>query len=103
MNNYRKTNEAQQRILKIVEFLFSDVVHGYRPAQIARQVGTSPSSITRAMDNLRTAGWATHDEETGCWRLTPLIGQQAVKIYSALERHRARVEEAANRYTRNSD
>ena len=96
-------NNSQQRILKIIEFLFNDVVQGYQPMQIARHISATASSITRDMTNLKAAGWVVQDEDTGCWRIHPRIGQQAVKIYSAIERHRSRVEEAANRYTRTTD
>ena len=51
--------------------LFGDVAQGYPTSALARAVGCSPQVITRDLDNLRTAGLAERDEETGLWRLTP--------------------------------
>lgn len=96
-------NEAQQRLMKIVEMLADDAVVGYHPSQIARHVGTLPSNITRDMANLKEFGWAEKDEERGTWRLTPRIGQQAVKILNSTHRYSDMAEQARNRFTRIPD
>lgn len=98
----RKTNytsASQQRLLKVLMALFSDVVAGVPATSLAQAAGSSPSAITRDLDNLRTAGLAERDESTGLWRLTPRLPQQAVKIFSATARARSRADEAAQRYT----
>lgn len=97
------TNAAQQRVLTLVLVLFNDPVHGYPPAALARQLDCSPSVITRDLDNLRTAGLAERDEGSGCWRLTPRLPQQAIKVFTAIESAQRRVDEARNRFTRNPD
>ena len=94
------TNEAQQRIMKIVEMLANDVVMGYSPMQIARHIGTSPANITRDMSNLEQFGWVERDEERSTWRLTPRFGQQSFKVQNSIERAARRVEETQQRYTR---
>jgi len=97
------TNAAQQRLLKVVLALFSDVVFGLAPSSLAKELHCSPSEITRDLDNLRTAGLAERDESTGYWRLTPRLPQQALKAMSSLDRAKRKVEETMNRYTRNPD
>jgi DNA-binding IclR family transcriptional regulator len=96
------TNDAQQRILKVVLALFGDVVQGVQPTALARAVGCSAPQITRDLDNLATAGLAERDESTGLWRLTPRLPQQAIKVWTAIDRAERRVEESKNRFTRNT-
>jgi DNA-binding IclR family transcriptional regulator len=94
------TNDAQQRILKVVLALFGDVVQGVSPSALARAVDASAPAITRDLDNLRTAGLAERDETTGLWRLTPRLPQQAVKVFAAIDTAQRRVDEARQRFTR---
>ncbi|MCA0240188.1 MAG: IclR family transcriptional regulator [Proteobacteria bacterium] len=91
------TNAAQQRLLKVVLALFGDVVNGYAPSALARAVACSPQVITRDLDNLRTAGLAERDEETGHWRLTPRLPQQAVRVWAAIDRAERRVQDTRAR------
>lgn len=97
------TNEAQQRLLKLLLALFGDVVHGYPPTALAKAVGCAASATTRDLDNLRTAGIAERDDATGHWRLTPRLPQQAIKVFNAIDATQRRVDEARNRFTRNPD
>jgi DNA-binding IclR family transcriptional regulator len=100
MSNADYRNDAQQRVLQVMLALFSDVVAGVSNAAIAKATGYTPSSITRDLSNLRIAGLAERDETTGLWRLTPRLPQQAVKVFSAIDRHAAQVEQARSRFTR---
>lgn len=95
------TNEAQQRILRVVLALFADVVQGVAPTALARQVACSASVITRDLDNLATAGLAERDELTGLWRLTPRLPQQAVKVFGAISTAETRLMDAKQRFSRN--
>ena len=97
------TNTSQQRLLRVLHALFSDVVMGLPPSAIAKAVAASPSVITRDLNNLRTAGWAERDEATGLWRLTPVLPRQAIKVQAAISRHESRIDETRQRYTRNPD
>jgi DNA-binding IclR family transcriptional regulator len=97
------TNEAQQRILALALALFGDVVNGYTPGVLAKTTGQTASSMTRDLANLQEAGLAERIEETGNWRLTPRLPQQAIKVFSAIDRAERRIEEAKNRFTRNPD
>lgn len=94
------TNEAQQRLMRVVLALFGDVIAGYPPSVLCKAVGCSASVITRDLDNLLTAGWAERLETTGHWRLTPRLPQQAIKVFAAIDRAQREVDEARNRFTR---
>jgi DNA-binding IclR family transcriptional regulator len=61
------------------------------------------STITKDLDNLRSAGLAERNEATGHWRLSPRLPQQTIKVFNAIDAASRRVEEARNRYTRNPD
>lgn len=93
------TNDAQQRLVKVILVLFSDVVNGLTPGAIAREVGCSAAVMTRDLANLREAGIADRDEDTGQWRLTPRLPQQAVKVWMAIDAAERRIAEAKQRYT----
>lgn len=94
------TNDAQQRILKVMLYLFADVVQGVPPGALAKAVGCSAPLITRDLDNLATAGLAIRDEATGLWRLTPRLPQQAIKVFTAIDASQRRIDEARERFTR---
>lgn len=97
------TNAAQQRLLQVVLALFSDVVMGVSPVVLAKTVGCAQPVITRDLDNLKTAGLAERDEATGMWRLTPRLPQQAIKVWTAIDRAERRIEESKSRFSRNPD
>lgn len=97
------TNEAQQRLIKLLFLLFGDVVSGYPPTVLAKSLGCAGNVITRDLDNLRTAGVADRIEATGHWCLTPRLPQQAIKVFNAIDAAQRRVDEARNRFTRNPD
>jgi hypothetical protein len=37
------------------------------------------------------------------WRLTPRLPQQAIKVWTAIDRAERRIEESKNRFSRNPD
>lgn len=95
------TNDAQQRLLKVVMLLGEDVITGLAPAQIAKALNVPAPYVTRDLDNLRTAGWAIQQEETGRWLLGSKAGALGVKVMSSIDRAERKVAEARNRFTRN--
>lgn len=97
------TNEAQQRLVRLLLTLFGDVVQGFAPAALAKAVNCSNSVITRDLDNLLTAGLAERDERTGLWRLTPRLPQQAIKVWTAIDRAEQQLAQARQRFSRNPD
>lgn len=94
------TNDAQQRLVKLILVLFNDVATGYKPTALAKAMGCSASTITRDLDNLRTAGVAALHEETQCWRLTELLPQQTDKVWLAMSRAGRNLDEQRNNIAR---
>lgn len=97
------TNESQQRLIRVILALFSNVIQGLAPATLARLVGCSPQVMHRDLDNLRTAGLAQRDETTGHWCLTPRLPQQALKALATINEAEQRIAEARQRFTRQPD
>ena len=97
------TNDAQQRIIKVMLVLFSDAVKGLSPTALAREVNCSPAVMTRDINNLLTAGIAEKVESTGMIRLTTRLPQQSIKVWTAIERADRELQEAKNRFNRNPD
>lgn len=100
MSDSKYTNEAQQRLLAVVMLLGEDVIAGLAPTQIAKALNVPASYVTRDLDNLRTAGWAVQNEETGRWLLGTKAGALGVKVMTSIDRAERKVAEARNRFTR---
>ncbi|HDR9757548.1 IclR family transcriptional regulator [Burkholderia cepacia] len=96
------TNAAQQRLIRVLTVLFSDIVDGVTNSTIAREVGCSPAAVTRDLENLRTAGLAERDESTGRWLLTPRLPRQALTAMSVLDRRQRRLDEVRQRMSATS-
>lgn len=96
------TNDAQQRLLKVVMLLGEDVITGIAPAQIAKALNVPASYVTRDLDNLKTAGWAIQQEDTGRWLLGAKAGALGVKVMASIDRAERKVTEARNRFTRSN-
>lgn len=94
------TNDAQQRILRLLTVLAGNEITGLAPADIARQQGCSASIVTRDLANLREASFAEMVPETSRWRLAPQVVQIALAHMTALERAETRLAETRHRYSR---
>ncbi|URX63276.1 ArsR family transcriptional regulator [Luteibacter anthropi] len=97
MSGTNYINAAQQRVLKLLGLLCGNEVHGLAPGEIAQALRTSPSNVTRDLANLREAGFA-EPLDNGRWRVTPRMGQFALRILSALDDAGRRVEEVRRRF-----
>lgn len=98
MSDY--TNDAQQRLMKLMTLLAGHEITGMAPADIAREQGCTASMVTRDMANLVEGGYAEQVPETGRWRLAPQVVQIAVRHMASLERAKAKLDETRNRYSR---
>lgn len=92
-------NAAQQRVLKILMFLAGHELVGLMPSELAKAMHTSASNITRDLANLRAAGMAEQVADTGGWRVTPRVGQIALRVMNAYGEAKRRVEETAQRFS----
>ena len=91
------TNEAQQRLLHLVDLLAGNELAGLAPSQIARSLDCNPSTVTRDLDNLRTAGWAEQTPRE-LWRLTPHVIQMSLRFGAALAASRQELADVTGRY-----
>lgn len=93
--------EPQQRILRLLTILAGNEIEGLSPSEIARALSCQASIATRDLANLKQAGMAEQIPATGRWRLSPQIVQIALRHQVALDRARSRLDETAQRYSRN--
>ncbi len=83
------TNETQQNLMKIVEFLATDVFRPTTVKEVCAALDITQSKATWALHNLRIRDWA---EQVGdSWRLSPRI----VKIADSV---RANMGENVRKY-----
>lgn len=94
------TNDAQQRILKLVVLLAGNEFVGLSPSEISKSMGVSPAAVTRDLDNLRTAGMADQIPDTGRWRLGPKLVQIGLAFASHIDKQQRMLTDLTTRYTR---
>lgn len=92
------TNEAQQRLLRLITLLAGHEIVGITPAEVAHQMDVKAPTVTRDLDNLRTGGYAEQVPETGRWRLSPQIVRIATRHSVALSQAEDRLNEIKQRY-----
>lgn len=92
------TNDAQQRVMRLITLLSGHEVTGITPSEIARELGCNAPMVTRDMANLQQGGYAEQVPETGRWRLAPQVVQIAVRHMVALDRAATRLDEVRQRY-----
>jgi DNA-binding IclR family transcriptional regulator len=95
------TCAPQQRILKLLIVLAGHEITGLSPSEIATALSCSASVTTRDLANLKQAGMAEQIPATGRWCLSPQIVQIALRHQVAMERARSRLDETAQRFSRN--
>jgi DNA-binding IclR family transcriptional regulator len=93
------TNDAQQRLLRLILVMFGDVVRGFAPSSLSKALECTPSCTTRDLANLKLQGLAEVDDQ-GMWRLTPRLIQQSLKAMASIEQAAQQLESARNKYTR---
>ncbi|WP_312481068.1 helix-turn-helix domain-containing protein [Stutzerimonas nitrititolerans] len=88
----KRTNDSALRVLRVLKALRGHTLTGLSNAELAKALGESPANITRYMDTLIEAGFATR-LETG--RFAPSIGflQYAMATAEELNRGAARINE----------
>jgi len=88
----KRTNDSALRVLRALKALRGHTLTGLSNAELAKALGESPANITRYMDTLIEAGFATR-LDTG--RFAPSIGflQYAMATAEELNRGAARINE----------
>ena len=78
------TNAAQQRLLQLIDLMAGHELAGLLPGEIAKALAVGASTVTRDLDNLRSAGWAELTPKGDRWRLTPHVIQISARYATAL-------------------
>lgn len=94
------SNAAQERGYAVLLALAGHEVNGVAPGEIAKALQEEASNITRDLRVLQKVGLAEQIPETRNWRLGPKLVQIATAFSLNLDRARRRVDETAQRYTR---
>lgn len=92
MANGSYVNEAQQRMLQVIEHLAGNELDGISAAEIARKMEKSSTAIFRDLKNLEAAGWAQKLDGAG-WSLTPYAAKIMRKIADTINRTMSRVNQ----------
>lgn len=92
MSTTKRTNDGAMRVLRVLNALRGHTLTGLSNVELAKGLGESPANITRYMDTLIEAGFATR-LDTG--RFAPSIGflQYAMATADELNRATARITE----------
>ena len=94
------TNAAQQRLLQLIDLLAGHELQGLTPGEIAKALAVNGSTVTRDLDNLRTAGWAELTPKGDRWRLTPHVLQISLRYATALNAGAQQWRDVQQRYGR---
>ena len=78
------TNAALQRLLQLIDLLAGHELQGLLPGEIAKALAVGASTVTRDLDNLRSAGWAELTPKGDRWRLAPHVIQISLRYATAL-------------------
>lgn len=97
----KRTNDSALRVLRALKALRGHTLTGLSNTELARALGESPANITRYMDTLIEAGFATR-LDTG--RFAPSLGflQYAMATADELNRASARIAEIQARISARS-
>jgi DNA-binding IclR family transcriptional regulator len=76
------TIEAQQNLMRIVQYLATDVTRVVVQKEIEEALELSYSKVNFALHNLRMQGWS--EQVADGWRLCPLIVKIAVAAHKGI-------------------
>ena len=94
------TNAAQQRLLQLIDLMAGHELQGLTPGEIAKALAVNGSTVTRDLDNLRTAGWAELTPKGDRGRLTPHVIQISLRYATALNAGAQQWRDVQQRYGR---
>ncbi|SED80351.1 hypothetical protein [Pseudomonas anguilliseptica] len=96
------TSDQVQRVLRVVLALGGNEFRGMLLKEVATAADCTESNALRALENLRTAGFAersAYDDKR--WMLGPRLVQIAFAFDSALQKAKRELDERRQRFTRN--
>ena len=76
-------NESQQNLMRIVEFLATDIVRPSTVQEIVDALEIPYSKVNWTLHNLLQNGWA--EQKANGWRLSPRISRIADSVRTSLD------------------
>ena len=92
------TNDAQQRLLQLIDLLAGNELSGLEPGAIAKGLGCTASTVTRDLANLHQAGWAEQTPKGKGWRLAPHAIEISLRYAAALRAGHQNLNDLERRY-----
>ena len=92
------TNAAQQRLLQLIDLMAGHELQGLTPGEIVKALAVNGSTVTRDLDNLRTAGWAELHPGGKTWRLAPHAIQISLRYAAGLQMGAQNQRDTQRRY-----
>ena len=97
MANNVYTNDAQQRMLRLIDRLIGHEVWGINAVDLAVKIDASQSTVFRDLKNLEEAGWAEQMPD-GRWRLSVNAAKLLRRINDGIAAALTKVNEARRSY-----
>jgi len=92
----RETKSAA-KVLKVLDVLLRNFVHGFTPGELAEETKYAPSDITTYVTTLVNAGFAERIQETQRIRASHRLAKSALQILNSIESAEARLAETKKR------
>ena len=90
-------SRTQLRGYETMKALFGHELNGISCQALADRFGAQKAATLRDLQALETAGLA-EQLPNKCWRVSPALGREALKIFDAVNQARDRLNETASRY-----
>jgi DNA-binding IclR family transcriptional regulator len=88
------------KVLNVLDALAGYAVNGVANAALAKQLGMTPSAITRAMQVLIEKGWARKDEATDHFHPTPRMAQVFGRVLTDIGRAEQALTDVKHNFSR---
>lgn len=95
--NKPNLSKTQLRGYETLKALFGHELTGISCQVLADRFGTARTAVLRDLQALEAAGLA-EQLANKCWRISPALGREALKIFNNVNQARDRLDETAQRY-----
>lgn len=94
-------SSTQLRGYETLKALFGHEINGISCQALADSFGANKAAVLRDLQTLEAAGLA-EQLPNKCWRVSPLMGREAVKIFNSVQTAQRRMDETLRRFGVNS-
>ena len=93
----QELSKTQLRGYETLKALFGHELNGISCQTLADRFGTQKAATLRDLQALEAAGLA-EQLPNKCWRVSPALGREALKIFNNVNQAADRLKETASRY-----